>query len=621
MTQKEEMQFFDAVKFDDLTSFCALVEKDETLLKSSFGRFPLLSTLYLFESKKILKMFEEKLWEENELVVLSEPFEIYKKFRQESGKSIRIYAGKNDFVMPLEMLAILHKDGKVKTAYKKHETKKVSKKKIENIYYLNGQKAVVGAKNIKISASPKSLRNAKITGISVLSVAVLVCLFFLFACFVGLGTEFFPRQIYSYNDLVSASGKSAVLNLNNDITVDGNTIENFVGTLNANNHKIIVKSENALFEKLSGTIKNATIVLEVEEISPSKNTAIVAQTNEGTIENVDLICNSKVKFSLPDAVFCGFSVKNSGKITNSTAKFDIEISSNSGNDSYFAGFVYENEGTIENCKVVESDVDAVDVDISGFVSKNSESGVVSNCESNANLSQRVSVKDWSPNVAGIVLTNYGKIENCFNFGILNVTDAVEENENSQINVGGICAINYKEIFHSKNDADIFVSSFDSGVYVGGICAQVVASETINAGIEECGASGNIEIEKQENDVFAFSGGLVGLIYGVEVANSETGFSEIYGHLKNCFTTCTLLSGFSTETNFITGLAVGLTFGKTFPFSKVFLDAQSVYCLKGDDATNAIAGCRVSNTIYIDIPLAGLEVCESLEQIETTEIFW
>ena len=58
MSQVLYDNIFDSIKNDDLTLFSSLIESNENLC---YGRFPLLSICILYNSKKILKKYKNKL--------------------------------------------------------------------------------------------------------------------------------------------------------------------------------------------------------------------------------------------------------------------------------------------------------------------------------------------------------------------------------------------------------------------------------------------------------------------------------------------------------------------------------------------------------------------------------
>ena len=98
---------FNAIVEDSIENFSSLIKGNESLC---FGRFTILSLCYLYSSKKIIKKYSERLLKIKKYNVINEPIKIYKDFKTKAGKCLRLYAGKQNIISVLEILAILHKD-------------------------------------------------------------------------------------------------------------------------------------------------------------------------------------------------------------------------------------------------------------------------------------------------------------------------------------------------------------------------------------------------------------------------------------------------------------------------------------------------------------------------------
>ena len=114
MDQAKINDILDAIKIDSLVLFADLIKNNENL---SIGRFPILSLCYLYNAKKITKKYENTLLKAKEYKKTAEPQEIYLKFKDLAGRSLRLYLDKESIIPPIEMLAILHNDKKVKKLY------------------------------------------------------------------------------------------------------------------------------------------------------------------------------------------------------------------------------------------------------------------------------------------------------------------------------------------------------------------------------------------------------------------------------------------------------------------------------------------------------------------------
>ena len=99
-------KIFEAVKLDDVKAFSSLV-KSNADLKIRYGRFPLLSVCYLYESYNILSKFETPMLLISSYEVFGEYIEIYQKFKKYAKKALRLYVFEYEIVQPVEMLAIL----------------------------------------------------------------------------------------------------------------------------------------------------------------------------------------------------------------------------------------------------------------------------------------------------------------------------------------------------------------------------------------------------------------------------------------------------------------------------------------------------------------------------------
>ena len=90
MEYQKSRQLFEAIKKDDLKTFENLITSNADL-NICFGRFPLLSVCYLYDSVKILNKFEKKLFSKSAFDIHEEFFEIYLKFKTHAKKSIRLF--------------------------------------------------------------------------------------------------------------------------------------------------------------------------------------------------------------------------------------------------------------------------------------------------------------------------------------------------------------------------------------------------------------------------------------------------------------------------------------------------------------------------------------------------
>ena len=136
MESEKSKLIFEAIKKDDDTAFAKIVQSN-TDLKIRFGRFPLLSVCYLFESNKILSRFENAMISYGIFTEEEEYFEIYEKFKSQAKKALRLYYDDSSIVYPAEMLAILDKRSSLVANYRKLYKNDIVVANIKRIFSLN----------------------------------------------------------------------------------------------------------------------------------------------------------------------------------------------------------------------------------------------------------------------------------------------------------------------------------------------------------------------------------------------------------------------------------------------------------------------------------------------------
>ena len=153
MNKVEYNSLINAIKSNDLVLFSKFVKNNEN---TSFGRFPILTLLYLYNAKKLIKVYKDELLRVKYFNIVAEPLEFYHKFKVVAGRSLRLYLNDN-IVSPIEMLAILNRDSEVKKLYGYYvENKLINEKVSKNltkIYTINKQ--VSKQNKNRISISPK----------------------------------------------------------------------------------------------------------------------------------------------------------------------------------------------------------------------------------------------------------------------------------------------------------------------------------------------------------------------------------------------------------------------------------------------------------------------------------
>ena len=616
----EILKIFEAIKKDDLLSFSSLVNENNQNL--SFGRFPLLSLIYLYNAKQIKKAYEVTLKKVKEFEKMEEPVEIYKKFRIFAEKTLRLYSNQDIFISPIEILAIMGNDAKVKKMYAQLDINEDVQANLISIYSIKGQSCEVFSNEIKIGQKRWSYFEKSRLGICCLILSVFVIFvcggYFLLDGCVGTGI-FSQSKISSQNQLYSAlKGENSYV-LKNDFVVNKTGNHNFSGVIDGANHTLEISdlSNGSLMKTNNGVIKNLTVVCHISANAKIDNSLFaICEENNGTIENVKIVieCESEITLAKRDDVVSvsGVSKVNNGEILRCYVEIELNVvSDNTGGDgdAYVSGIAYENNGKISDCSVSsENGVFASDCDVSGIVSTNGENGIILNCVNNAKLTQTNALDKWNPNVAGIAINNYGDVEDCENFGDLIVSSTVDSESSSCVFVGGIVSMNYSNITHSKNNADIEISSKQKMIYSGGICAfsngftLSSGEESRTSSIVECGQVGNFSFDVADN-IYVVAGGLVG--------------RNDYYEIRNCFASSQFLNlsftGSQSNNYHYAGLFIG------FCFNQMIYYAQENIVTSADEWTQVAGILTVNyfgNQLYIEQSHVNFSNAEYVETVET-----
>lgn len=528
MEREKLEELFVAIKEDSLVSFSSVMLSNSDL-NIRFGRFPILSLLYLYGSYSILSKYEKLLIPINKFEEVFEPFDAYKKFKVYAKKSLKIFTGEK-IVYPIEMLAVIDNRAHLTKYYKnlyKNEEISSNISKIYNLTY--NLETGVSNEKIEISRKPLSLKNRIIASV----VCVALCLVSLFSVLsvlvvgntTGLGSKKNPILISNEASLQTAiKSKGKYYKITNDIELTEDfEAENFSGEIDGNGHTILAEDYfvDGFVAELSGTIKNLTIYADYENKNIEENFGIIAKKSTGNIENVSVICTFSGKtYNDTDIFVSGMVAVNNGTIKNSTVKLDATISNERNSNAYISAIAGENTGVVEGCKSVGEKIEADTVDIAGIVAVNK--GKVIGCENNAQLVQ-TSAKEWNPNVGGIVMTNDGDVESCKNDGDIIATSTLEENPeklNFAVIVAGIVCENHGNITACENYGDISGKATTrlALLFVGGICSISGANAGTEISISKCkvdaklyAESGTVDgavlTEQEKNLVNAYIGGI------------------------------------------------------------------------------------------------------------------
>ena len=556
MSQVEYNNLITAITQDNLSLFSANCKGN---LNVRFGRFPILTLCYMYRARKILSKYKKELWQVKDYQVAKEPFEFYNKFRNLAGRTLRLYTSEKTVVTPIEILAILHKDSEVKRLYRKYRHTLLDKVKrnIKSIYTIYAQEPYILTYKLKLK--PRKLtRHERLPykiGMScgLVFVTVFTAILLTLNFTTGLGTASNPYKIYTTKQLQSALSSEANYILTKDFELDTVFDTEVKCTIDGNGHTFTLSEipSTALFSSVKGTIKNLKIVYPATTKTITTSLSLFTKENKGTLSNItitsgDLNLNCE-KTTLENIYISGIANKNAGLIDNCSVEFVSNITTSGNGECFVSGIAGDNSGTIRNTNFGNSSsITTNEADISGIAINNSLDGKVINCKNLSQITQVSEVDEWSPTVAGIVLTNYGSIEGSINLGELSINSNNDrETAQGNIFVGGISANNFGSITKCLNKGNINITSKKLISYAGGIVAYSTYWIDNNTPhypvLNNCGATGTLNVTSENEKAYTFVGGIGG--------------SFQYGDIIDCFS----LSQFTTladeEKNFI-GLFLG-----------------------------------------------------------------
>lgn len=532
-----------AIKKDDVKAFGALTEGGR-YFSLCFGKFPILSLCYLHGATKILWKFERRLLKVDEFAPTFDDIDSYTLFKRRAGRALRLYLD-DGIVTPAQMLAVLGANYRLKFFVSRGYVSVKEYESIQKVYSLAHAQSVKFSNN-RMSIKPLPLSRAKkvFIAFSAIGLTVAVTLSSLFVSYslkLPTGQADKPFSISTEKAYNSAIASDAYSRLECDLTPSGG-VEVFSGNLDGNGHTVYLSSlQSAYIKTLTGTIKNLNVVISNCSINADGDTALLIGRNEGTLQNVNVTfdnCTFTVTPSSETSVSRYLSIltaTNVGTIENCTLNGKATINGTAGVNTFFAAAVARNGGTVKGCTTtVGSKLTANTADIAGLVGENTAAGVVDGCVNNAEISQSSAAETWSPNVGGIVVTNYGKISNSTNNGAL--ISASTSAVRTMVYVGGIACINEKTIEFCKNTASVKGSGVASYVYAGGVAAL---STSLTAGISDSGSECALDITVS-GDNFGFAGGV-------------TGFNN-QGKIFRCFSASTFSKNGNSEFMFFGGLS-------------------------------------------------------------------
>ena len=566
-----EEKLLEAIQKDDIKAFDALMENAQCGAYR-LGRFPVLSLLYLYKSKKIIAVYEEKFIKTEAWEALKEPAGIAKAFSEKAGKCLRLYL--NEVVSPLEMLLILDETKKLKRVYPSANPSNAVKERLQSIYSVKYSLDIKYEGNdIIIDRRPLSRREKKrvatIALCSLLAVAVAVAapvttLSLLPKKDNGKTTvigpvDFSKKTTYTLTEDLVIPEKFSVDKVNCSIVGGGHklvfekgaTLGEFSGKIS---DTIIESSGSPLFTSISekGEISNVTVNVTAD-VQTSSGTAFITIGNYGAIDSVIVNVSGKVNAVAPSSAvtalttFGGIANFNYYKrsetssevygIRNCTVNYsDFTLEGEVYANAIFGGIVGINNGVVQDCSVTGK-IGSTTFDLSGVCAVNN--GLLSGDKNEANLSQISTSEEWNPVVAGITYNNANTIEKCINYGALTA-----EGSGSAI-CGGIAAYTTGGIEYCLSTGDIEVAA--DTAYVGGIFgrSEIVkdAYGKIYCGTAQyCISENKITVSTEET---ACAGGIGGYV----LEGCFVNYDEILGYFGGGITKCFFLGSNTKEINY------------------------------------------------------------------------
>lgn len=576
MAQQIEDSILQAIKRDDVKAFHSLMD-NARCGGFRLGRFPVLSLMYLFRSRRLLAEYEEQFIKIYAFEELREPTEISKKFADKAGKCLRLYL--DEVVSPLEMLLILDRTTHLKRVYPLTDPPSAVKGRLKAIYSIKYSLSVKFEGNgILLDRRPLSRREKKKLSTVIISAVLII------AIAVGApvtAVSLIPKPVEGEVATLSDINFTSLneYTLKNDIVLPENysvgkmncTISGAgkklifgkgasIGELNGRISDVIIEtSGDPIFSLLTinASIENATVNVNANA-ETNAATAFVALTNYGRIDGVTVNISGSLNAlavseeATDELVFGGIvqtnansvnnltgSVYSRGVINNCTVNYSrFSLRGEASANATFGGIAGVNNGFLQYC-TVGGEIVSDTCDVGGVCSVNNW-GLVNNVN-NANIIQNSADENWNPNTAGIVLNNGYAVEGCINNGNISSVSTCDggEGENRLAAISaGIACINSNHISKCTNNGE--VTAEGKGIaYAGGIVSRSVAP------ILNCLSEG--DISASANTVYAG-----GILASSEVTTS--GGYVYFGTAESCISTARIsVNGLGENSAFVGGI--------------------------------------------------------------------
>ena len=618
-------KLFQALRKDDIKEFKSCMETNYCG-SLRLGRFPVLSVMYLYNSRRLLRAYEKKFLKHNSWQDVGEPPELGARFRGIAGKCLRLYL--NETVSPLEMLLLLDRNPKLKRVFSQAHITAPVKQRLKDIYYIRwGLQAEFVRGKIVLERRPltraEKLRWFMSAVCAVLCLAIFVSAPFVVNTFSPFITdELGVLNVSNWNQIRFKSDK--IYALKNDVTVPENFFAQEMNCeLRGNGHTVKVLG-NGLFGKLNGKLSDITfetngspiaqsVSLETKNVRvdgkqtlqlklKAENVTVNASVNMQTDQPIGFFANDNYGY-IKDVVVnvsgvltaiaaeqtddegeeteavsfnCGGIVARNNmthdenghifaSLENCSANYDnFSLKGKLETNAAFGGIVGTNDGGVKNCQTSGS-VTADTFDFAGICAENND--WISTSENKIDIKQTSDVTGWNPLAAGIVLLNYYVVDNCVNYGSIACSSNAVASTDGE---GSPCA------------------------YAAGI-----AYENVGAYVQFCENKGAIsssatKIDASASGVCYFSNGIVILcVNDGEISASSSNQVEVagivslsYGNIRRCINNGKVMA--KSQNYAYVGGIVGSSCVKTFEsVSNGSIEVEGKYSYVGGILGNAI----------------------------------
>ena len=516
------------------------------------GRFPVLSVMYMYKCRRLLRIYEKTFLRYNSWRDVGEPLDLAAKFRAVAGKCLRLYL--NETVSPIEMLLLLDRNLKVKKVFPQLRVVPPVKQRLKEIYYIRwGLSAEFVRDTIVLDRRPLTRAEKLHWATCAMCVALCVAIFVSTPFVVNVFQPFIADgqgviHVSRWQQINFASDKTYALK--QDVTAPSNFFAEEVNcTLYGNGHTVTVTG-NGLFGKLNGTLSDVvfntngqTLVDTVQlKLSKDKKTvldsvsnvtvnaavnmqvdkscAFFANNNYGLINKVTLNVNGSLSATVTDDTDqfrCGGIVgTNYATLADCTANYNnFTLAGQLTADASFGGIVGLNEWVVRGC-VTSGAIFANTFDLAGICAENNY-GIL-DCTNTANLTQQTNDFGWSPIAAGIVIINNYGVETCVNTGAISCALDAElsaDIEGPSVEAAGIMGRAYGYASGCLNTGTILATS-TGNAHVGGIAASSCIW------IAQCMSTGKLQVTGS----VCYVGGILGYAFGATDTAGNLFFSSV-----------------------------------------------------------------------------------------------